>query len=244
MPNLKIKSKGTVLVTGAAKRIGQAVALHLAAQGYNIALHYHHSKKEAMATAQAIYKKKVRCELFCADLGNTPEAVRLFSEVYKAFGDIRLLVNSASIFIPNEFGAQDLSLYEAHWNINYKAPYVLSCEFARLVKKGHIINFVDTNVVKHKSRYADYLMSKKALGEFTKMAAVAWGPAIRVNGISPGMILPPVNGQKDDRKVRAQKIPLAEVGNPSYILQAVDYLINNTYVTGQIIAVDGGEGLV
>jgi pteridine reductase len=244
MPNKPIKSKGTALVTGAAKRLGHEVALHLASQGYNIALHYHQSKKEAMTTAQAIYKKKVRCELFSCDLGNSKEAIRLLSEVNKALPSLNLLINSASIFIPNQFGAQDLSLFETHWNINFKAPYVLSCEFARLVKKGQIINFIDTNVAKYQTRYQDYLLSKKALAEFTKMAAVGWGPAIRVNGISPGMILPPVNRQKDDRQERAKRIPLKEVGQPQYVLDALDFLLKDTYITGQIIPVDGGEALV
>jgi pteridine reductase len=243
MSNKQI-NKGTALVTGAAKRLGQSVALHLADQGYSIALHYNHSKAEAMKTAHLLYKKKVRCELFACDLSSIKETSRLISEVYRAFPNFNLLVNSASIFIPNEFGAQDLSLFESHWNINFKAPYVLSCEFARLVKKGEIINFIDTNMVKYKSKYMDYLLTKKALAEFTKMAAVAWGPKMRVNGIAPGMILPPVNGQKDDRQVRAQKIPLKTVGNPQFIIETVQFLLKNTYVTGQIIAVDGGEALV
>jgi NAD(P)-dependent dehydrogenase (short-subunit alcohol dehydrogenase family) len=238
------KIKKTALVTGGAKRLGHNIVIHLAAQGYNIALHYHTSKAEAMKTAQLLYKKGVRCELFSCDLADAKQAGRLVTDVYKAFPDLKLLINSASVFIPNEFGAQDLSLYEAHWNINFKAPYILSCEFARLVKKGEIINFIDTNVAKYRSRYADYLLTKKALGEFTKMAAVAWGPQIRVNGISPGMILPPVNQRKDDRQQRAKRIPLKAVGDPKYILETLQFIIQNTYLTGQIIAVDGGEGLV
>ena len=238
------KIKGTVLVTGGAKRLGQAIALHLADQGYSIALHYNSSKADAMKTASMIYKKNVRCELFACDLADAKETSRLIAQVYKVFPNFNVLINSASIFIPNTFGAQDLSLFEAHWNINFKAPYVLSCEFARLVKKGQIINFIDTNVAKYNSRYADYLLTKKTLAEFTKMAAVSWGPAIRVNGISPGMILPPVNHQKDNRQERAKRIPLKTVGNPKYIFDAVDFFIKNTYVTGQIIAVDGGEQLL
>ncbi len=233
----------TALVTGAAKRLGHAVALHLASQGYNIALHYHSSKPEAMRTAQAIYKKGVRCELFCCDLADERAVSELLPKVHRAFPNISLLVNSASIFVPNEFGDQDLSLYKAHWDINYKAPYILSCAFARLAKRGQIINFIDTNVVNYQTRYADYLLTKKALGEFTKMAAVQWGPKIRVNGISPGMILPPVN-RADDRKKRAAKIPLQRVGDPKYIAQALQFLLENDYVTGQILVVDGGEALI
>lgn len=228
----------TVLVTGAAKRLGQAVALHLADKGYHIALHYNSSKSEAMKTARQIYDKGVRCELFAADLGDEAEVRSLLPAVYKAFGSLFVLINSASIFIPNEFGDQDMSLFKKHWQINYQAPYMLSCAFKRLVKKGNIINFIDTNVVQYRSAYADYLMTKKALGEFTQMAAA------RVNGISPGMILAPVNNQKDDRKIRAARIPLKKVGDIQSILSTVDYILENEYLTGQIIAVDGGESLV
>jgi len=238
------KIKGTVLVTGAAKRIGREVALHLAREGYQIALHYHSSKAEAMSTAHAIYKTGVRCELFCCDLADEAQTLKLVPQVFKAFPNLNLLVNSASIFIPNQFGAADLKLFKTHWDINYKAPYILSCAFARLVKKGQIINFIDTNVVKYKTKYADYLMTKKALLEFTKMAAVQWGPGIRVNGISPGMILAPVNNQPDDRQKRARQIPLQKTGNSKNILQSVQFLLENDFLTGQIIANDGGESLI
>ncbi len=238
------KLKGTALVTGSAKRIGREVALHLAKEGYQIALHYHHSKPEAMATAQIIYKMGVRCELFCCDLADEAQTLRLVPQVFKAFPNLNLLVNSASIFMPNKFGAADLTLFKSHWETNFKAPYLLTCEFARLINKGHVINFVDANVVKYKTKYADYLMTKKALLEFTKMAAVQWGPLIRVNGISPGMILAPVNNQPDDRLKRARQIPLQRIGSPKNILQSVQFLLENDYLTGQIIANDGGESLI
>ena len=238
------KIKGTVLVTGAGKRLGRHVALYLAKAGYGIALHYHQSKFEAMSTAQAIYKIGMRCELFCCDLEDEAQVLKLVPQVFKAFPNLNVLINSASIFIPNQFGAVDLTLFKTHWNINFKAPYILTCEFARLVKKGQVINFVDANVVKYKTKYADYLMTKKALLEFTKMAAVQWGPRIRVNGISPGMILAPVNNQPDDRLKRARQIPLQRTGSPAHILQSVQFLLENDYLTGQIIVNDGGENLI
>ena len=240
---LNTKKASTAIITGAARRLGQAVALHLADQGYNIALHYNTSKAEAMRTAQAIYKKGVRCELFSCDLADEAAVMGLLPNVRKAFPGLNVLVNSASMFVPNRFGDQDLTLFKAHWDINFKAPYILSCAFSRLVKQGQIINFIDTNVAKCKTRHADYLLTKKALRDFTQMAAVQWGPKIRVNGISPGMILPPVNHQPDDRRKRAVKIPLQMVGQVKYILQAVQFLMDNDYITGQVITVDGGENL-
>ncbi len=231
-------------MTGAAKRIGRQVALHLAKAGYQIALHYHRSKPEAMSTAQAIYKTGACCELFSCDLADEAQVLKLVPQAFKAFPNLNVLVNSASIFIPNHFGAVDLTLFKTHWDTNFKAPYILTCEFARLVKRGQVINFIDANVVKYKTNYADYLMTKKALSEFTKMAAVQWGPRIRVNGISPGMILAPVNSQPDDRLRRARQIPLQKTGRPANILQSVRFLLENDYLTGQIIVNDGGEDLI
>ncbi len=241
---MKKSSKSqTALVTGGAKRLGHATALHLAAQGYNIALHYHESKSEAVKTAQAIGKKGVRCALFSCDLADEHGVRQLVPQVYREFKNLNVLINSASIFVPNQFGDQDLTLFNSHWNINFKAPYLLSCAFNRLVKQGQIINLIDTNVVKYETKHADYLLAKKALNEFTKMAAVQWGPRIRVNGIAPGMILPPID-RRDDRKQRAAQIPLQKVGDPRYIVSAVQFLLDNDYMTGQVLAIDGGEGLI
>jgi len=237
-----IAKKGTALVTGAAKRLGKAIALNLAFKGYNIALHYHQSKAEAIKTAHEIHKAGVHCELFPCDLSDENSIKQLLPKVFKAFPDLNLLVNSASIFTPSALG--DLGSFSRHWAVNFNAPYILSCLFAEVCKKGQIINLIDTNAVKYKTKYAGYLLAKKSLEEFTKMAAVAWGPRIRVNGVSPGMILPPVNNQPDDRSQRAHKIPLQRVGAPKHIAQTIGFLLENDYVTGQVIAVDGGEQLV
>lgn len=238
------KIRPAAFITGGAKRLGQAMALHLATQGHDIALHYSSSKKEAKQTQQKILTLGVRCELFEANLADEKEVLRLMPHVISSFKQINLLINNASIFIPNQFGAQNLTLFKSHWDINFKAPYILSCEFNRLVKTGQIVNLIDTNVIKNTSKHEDYLLTKKALAEFTKMAAASWGPRIRVNGIAPGMILPPVNNQPDERLQRAARIPLQRLGDPSYIVQVLQLLLGNDYITGQIIAVDGGEGLV
>lgn len=239
----KIKNSA-VLITGGAKRLGQMMAVDLAQNGYDIALHYYQSKVEAVHTQKKILSLGRRCELIAANLAEPKEVSVLMDQAKASFPRLQVLINSASIFIPNEFSDQDLSLFQAHWDINFRAPYILSCAFKRLIKKGQIINFIDTNVSKHESQHQDYLLTKKALAEFTQMAAVAWGPDIRVNGISPGMILPPVNKQPDDRAKRAKGIPLKRIGHPQYILNALSYVMSNEYVTGQILAIDGGEGLV
>ncbi len=238
------RKRQAVLVTGGAKRLGAQVALHFARKGYDIALHYNTSTAQARQTAKHIQDQGVRCELFQADLSVESDVRVLFLHVQKAFPSLAILVNSASIFIPNQLNADHMDLYSAHWDINFKAPYILSCLFAKSFKKGHIINFIDTNVSKYTTQHSDYLLTKKALAEFTRMAAVQWGPAIRVNGVAPGMILPPVDRPVDDRLQRSSKIPLKRVGHGAYILKAMDALVENDYITGEIIAVDGGEQLV
>ncbi len=232
------------MVTGAAKRIGRKWLCIWLKQGIRLLCIIITPSLRLCQRPRPFIKPECAVNFFAVIWRMKPKSLNLVPQVFKAFPNLNVLVNSASIFIPNQFGAGDLTLFKTHWDINFKAPYILTCEFARLVKKGQVINFVDANVVKYKTKYADYLMTKKALLEFTKMAAVQWGPRIRVNGISPGMILAPVNNQPDDRLKRARQIPLQRTGNPRNILQSVQFLLDNDYLTGQIIANDGGENLI
>ena len=238
------KIKKAALVTGAAKRIGQAMAITLAKRGYDIALHYHSSYPNVQKTAQLIKRHNVQCRLFSCDLSQESSTQKLISDVKNEFGHLNLLINSASIFIPSVFDGQNLNLFNKHFNINLKAPFILMSEFARLCKRGQIVNLLDTNIVKNKTSYVAYLLSKKALGELTKMAAVSLAPAIRVNGIAPGLILPPEGKSKGSLQKRAQQIPLKHVGNTRSICQSLEFLLDNKYLTGQILFNDGGEHLI
>ena len=234
----------TALVTGAAKRIGEAIALMLAGLGYKIALHYNHSQREAQVTADKIKKLGTQCELFCCDLSNEEQTISLISRVYKKFPDLNLLVNSASIFEKSKFDVKDIKLFNDHFAINLKAPFILSCEFYRLCKSGQIINLLDTNIVKNKTVHVAYLLTKKSLADMTKLAAIEFAPHIRVNGIAPGLILPP-NGQTSEYLDRmAKDIPLKRRGDESYIARSVKFLLENDFLTGQFLFNDGGEHLV
>lgn len=157
---------------------------------------------------------------------------------------MNLLINNASIFQPSALGRAGLKDLDDHWAVNFRSPYILTCDFARLCKRGQIINILDTKITKFKTAYMGYLISKKSLGEFTKMSAVALAPNIRVNGISPGIILPPKDKGVEYLKKRAANIPLLRSGSVEYIVQAVNFLIDNEFVTGQNILVDGGEHLI
>jgi pteridine reductase len=240
----KQKSPGTAFVTGGAQRIGRAICLVLADRGYNIALHYNHSGKEADKLAAEIRNKGVVCKTFACDLSRQSEVLLLLGKVLKEFRDMSLLVNNASIFTPSKFERKDLKLLDENWMINFKAPFILSADFARLCKQGQIINILDTKVTQNKTTHIAYIISKKALHELTKLCAVEFAPKIRVNAIAPGIILPPPGKNGDYLKKRAGEVPLKKSGDVRYITQSVEFMIDNDFVTGQVIFADGGEHLL
>jgi pteridine reductase len=241
---IKQKSPGTALVTGGAQRIGRAICLMLADRGFNIALHYNHSKKEADEVAAEIKSLGGKCKTFACDLGQQKQVLLLLEKVHAAFGDLSLLVNNASIFRPSKFQRNELALLDEHWMINFKAPFILSADFARLCKEGHIINILDTKVTKNKTTHIAYIISKKALFDLTKLCAVEFAPKIRVNAVAPGIILPPPGKDAGYLKKRAQDIPLKKAGDVGYITQSIQFLLDNDFLNGQVIFVDGGEHLI
>ena len=240
----KSQSPGAVLITGAAKRIGRAIALSLARRGYDIALHYYRSGSDAQALARAVVKLGVRCELFGCNLFDDKETLALTVQVATRFPHLNLLINNASIFQPSQFHRDDLKLLNVHWNIHVKAPFILTSEFARIIKRGQVINILDAGIVRHKTQHVGYLLSKKALAELTQLAAVQLAPQIRVNGIAPGYILPPEGKTETSLKQRIRCIPLQKKGDEEAVTRSIDYLIDNHFLTGQILFVDGGEHLL
>ena len=234
----------TVLITGSANRIGKGIALKLAGLGYNIALHHNNSREAALKTAAEIKRKGGHCEIFAADLGDEQETKALIPAVTAKMPRLTLLINSASIFEPSRLISLDLDNWNRHFSINLKTPYILTSLFANICKKGHIINILDTNITKNKTSYFAYLLSKKSLHELTKLSAVALAPQIRVNAIAPGLILPPA-GQKTNYLDRlAKQVPLKRKGEISNITHSVKFLIENDYLTGQVLFNDGGEHLL
>ncbi len=231
-------------MTGGAKRIGQAIAIALAGAGYDIAIHYNSSRPEAQETAALITRQGVRCEIFPCDLQRETAVRALIRQVQTRFPDLNVLINSASLFRPSGLSSADLPSFHGHFSVNLIAPYLLSCEFARLCKTGHIINLLDTDIVKYRTSHFPYLLSKKALAEFTQMAAVALAPKIRVNGICPGLILPPADRSEKYLNKRALGIPLKRRGDPRQIAKAALYLLESEFLTGQFIFNDGGEHLI
>ena len=235
----------TALITGAAKRVGKGMALHLAAQGWNIALHYNTSADDAIKLQDELKSlfSKQDFELFCADLNVSSEVENLIPQVIQKMGNVDLLINNASVFDRGDFVSTSADFLDHQMNVNFRAPFILIRNFAQLVKEGTIINFVDTRIVNNKSNFAAYSLSKKALWELTKMTALELGPNIRVNAIAPGLTLPPEEKGDDYLWKLAENIAMKRPGGLEPILKSLDYILNNDYLTGQLLFCDGGENL-
>ncbi len=247
----KTNKIGAALITGGAKRIGREIALNLAKKGYDIAITYKNSAKEAESLAQKIRENhQVKCEIFACDLFELNQTKKLAKEVLKKFPHSNLLVNNASIFNKSKFLTAPDSELVNNLNTHLISPLILSKEFAKNVvakniKNAQIINLTDKNIARFDTNYFYYLLSKKTLAEFTKMLSLELAPQIRVNAIAPGFILNSVNEKNPSIETQnlIKKIPLKTKGEIENILQSVDFLLTNNFVTGQILFIDGGASL-
>lgn len=230
------------LITGGATRLGRHFAEDLADAGYDIALHVNSSRQEAEEVAEVIRAKGRECEIFhCNFLNDDLEA--LIQSVKLRFPGFNLLLNSASVYEPAPIGATELELLETQFRVNLYTPLLLTRYFAHAVQEGQVINIIDNKIAYHQYPYAAYLLSKKSLAELTRMAALEFAPHLRVNGIAPGVVLPAAQRISDYIEWRIEAIPVNHQGKPKHLVQALHYLLENTFVTGQILFVDGGESI-
>ncbi len=242
-----IKKNSTALITGAAKRIGREVAINLAGKGYDIVISYNKSKIEAQKLAREISEKfNVRCEIFSCDLSDVTQTKNLAEFMVKNFPNWNLLINNASIFNKSKFLTESYSELFENLNVHFVSPLILSKEFAKIApENSHIINMIDKNITRYDTSYFYYLLSKKLLAEFTKMLALQLAPKIRVNGVAPGYILNPIDEENPSEMTKnlIKKIPLKTKGQVENIWQAIEFLLENKFVNGQIIFIDGGASL-
>lgn len=235
--------KTTAIVTGGAKRIGRSIAIALAKKGYDIVLHYNISLTEAEEVAKEIEKAGKRCRLLSCDFNDMEQVALFIPKAFELFSNCNLLINSASIFERARLMDTNQELFDRHFNINLKTPLFLSRYFANYAKTGQIINILDTKVSRTLIEYFAYTLTKKALLEFTKMAAKELAPNIRVNGVCPGLILPPPGKDEEYLNKLSKNIPLQRKGNLESVVSAISFLIDNPFITGEYIFVDGGEHL-
>ncbi|WP_339935663.1 SDR family NAD(P)-dependent oxidoreductase [Vreelandella glaciei] len=230
------------LVTGGATRLGRYFSEALADAGYDIALHVNRSREEAEEVASGIRAKGRECEIFHCDFLNDDLNV-LLQSAKQRFPGLSLLLNSASAYEPAPIAGTDLAMLEAQFRVNMFTPLLLTRHFAEVVQEGQVINIIDNKVAYHQYPYAAYLLSKKSLAEMTHMAALEFAPRIRINGLAPGVVLPASQRTSDYVQWRIEGIPLKRQGDPAHLVQALHYLLNNAFVAGQILFVDGGESI-
>ena len=238
----------TALITGGARRVGAAIARRLHAAGASVLIHHRGSEAEAAALVKELNALRPKSAAkVMADL-LAPVAPRVLVAAARGeFGRLDLLVNNASAFFPVKVGAIELSHWEELVGANLRAPLFISQEAAPELAKheGAIVNIVDIHAERPLKGYAVYSIAKAGLAALTRSLAVELAPRVRVNGVAPGAIAWPEDGQFDpaERSRIVATTPLARTGTPDDIAQAVHFLAGASYVTGQIIAVDGGRSI-
>jgi len=231
------------LVTGAAKRIGRAVSLALAREGANIALHYSSSEQEIAELMAEIEGLGVKAVALRAELSDQGELEGLVERAHEALGTIEILVNNASIFPSDTLETVEFEGLERNLEINAWAPLVLTRAFAAQTARGHVVNLLDSRVGGFDRTHLSYILSKHVLAALTRMSALELAPGIAVNGIAPGLILPPAGKDEEYVDRLAQTVPLKRRGAPEDIAAAAVFLVTSEFVTGETIYVDGGRHL-
>ena len=239
-----MSGRGGALVTGAARRIGRALALQAAAAGYSVIIHHHHSADDAEEVCGEIESMGGHAHALAADLADAAALPALIDEARAAIGPLSLLVNNASLFEDDRIETLTPASWDAHMAANFRAPVLLSQAFARQAPAGAlIVNIIDQRVLRPTPQFFSYALSKAGLWDATRMMAQALAPNIRVNGIGPGPTLPSTHQSPAEFAAEAKHILLQRRTTPEEIAQALAYLIEASAVTGQMIAVDGGQHL-
>ncbi|HKT53502.1 MAG TPA: SDR family oxidoreductase [Caulobacteraceae bacterium] len=235
-------ARGFALVTGAARRIGRALALAAAETGFDVLAHTRGAPPpDAHETKNLIEAAGHHCELVSGDLADPIACARLFSPRTQP---VSLLVNSASLFDDDRLDTLTPEGFDAHMATNLRAPILLAQAFAVQAPAGAlIVNILDQRVWRPTPQYFSYAISKAALWQATVMMAQALAPKIRANGIGPGPTLASVHQRPEDFEAEAAGVPLGRRVTPQEVGEALKYLIDATSVTGQMIAVDGGQHL-
>jgi len=239
-----VSARGAALVTGGARRIGRAICLELATAGFDVAVHHRASEDEAVSLVRQIEGLGRRAVALSADLRDMAALPGLIGRAAGALGPLSVLVNNASVFADDRLDTITGESWSEHLDTNLRAPVLLAQAFARQAPDGSaIVNILDQRVLKPDPRFFSYGLSKAALWHATRPRAQGLAPRIRVNGVGPGPTLPSVHQPVEDFAAEAAAVPLARAGSPEAVAGAVRWLVDAELVTGQMIAVDGGQHL-
>jgi NAD(P)-dependent dehydrogenase (short-subunit alcohol dehydrogenase family) len=236
----------TALVTGAGARIGRAIALGLADAGWAVAVHYHHSDAPARETVDEIVRRGGRAAVVAADLADEAQVETLVARSAEALGPVTCLINNASVFERDDALTVTRESWDRHLEINLRAPFVLTQQVARLLprgQQGNVINILDQRVWRLTPGFMSYTLSKAALWTLTQTLAQALAPSIRVNAIGPGPTLANTRQSPDDFRAQAEALLLRRGPSLEEFAAAIAFILEAGSVTGQMIALDGGQHL-
>ncbi|MGL5115737.1 MAG: SDR family oxidoreductase [Beijerinckiaceae bacterium] len=232
------------LVTGGAKRIGAAIVRALARENYAVVIHCHASRHEAEALVAELVGQGGRAAVVVADLADPAAVAGIMAEAAKPFGPPTLLVNNASLFLADTLQTIEVAQWNRQFSVNIRAPSMLAKDFAAALptgETGSIVNILDQRVWKLTPEFFTYTLSKAAMLAATRTMAQTLAPRIRVNGVGPGPVLPNIHDGAELFDREAAAVPLGRAVAPEEIAAAVVYLAGARSVTGQMIAVDGGQ---
>ena len=242
------------LVTGAAHRLGKAIAVALAERGCHLVVHYGRSAKQAAQTVDELSARGVEAVALSADLSQEEQIDRLFKDVDSRFGQLDILVNSAASFERQDFEAVRGSDWDRVMAINLRAPFLCTRRAAPLMRQSHgedeppavVINMVDLSAVWAWPGYVQHGVSKAGLLHLTRIGARELAPEVRVNAILPGAVLPPpgMDPESEGWRRMGERLPVGRTGDPAQIGGTAVFLAENDFITGEAIFVDGGEHLL
>jgi len=234
-----------VLITGGARRLGREIALALARRGAHVAIHYNASRESAESLCREVEAAGVRGTSLQGNLEESTAVESLFQSAWEALEGLDLLVNNASIFPAGRLDEVEMADLIPNIQVNAWAPFLLTRAFWRTIRgtgqRGSVVNLLDTRIVGGDLAHSAYHLSKAMLGELTTMMALEFAPELQVNGVAPGAVLPPEGLDAAYLEGLTASLPLQRRGHPSDIAEAAVYLLGASFVTGQVIFVDGGR---
>jgi pteridine reductase len=232
------------LVTGAARRVGREIALHLARSGYDIGLHYSTSGKDAETTKNEIESLGRKVYLLQANLLNPVEIEALFELFSREKRKIDILVNSAAIMPKSDLMKITWQDWDQIINVNLRGAWLMARHAVEFMNsKGVMINISDAGAELHWTGYGAYIISKSALNEMTRLLAKELAPNIRVCGIAPGLLMRPEEMSREEWDILASRVPTRSAGDLGALMATIDLLVTNGYITGEIITLNGGASL-
>jgi pteridine reductase len=241
------RASRVALVTGGAKRVGRAIVEKLAGEGFHIAFTYLSSESEAAALEHELRSRGVRAMAIRADLTQPDTAPAAVFDAFKQeFDRLDVLVNNASLYRPARLAETNLDLMRQVAAIHVQSPLLLCQKFERMLRdaRGHVVNMVDLLAERPWPQYLAYCASKAALANLTLGLARELAPEVTVNGIAPGVVEWPADYPEAERQKYLKRVPLARAGTPEDVANLVHFLVTDgTYITGQIIRLDGGRSI-